>query len=190
MASEQMLRRGVYHETFLEVREVHIQKHGKNLDKNFAAVGNDIKERNKGGCDTDNKQQHIGELHSGRYNEAEEAKGVGGNANKFEMKGVEEAAKGLKDREEKETRDGVKAKHGTIMEHKCQKTMDDTIANAQERAKQEARNKEDGSQAKRVSQNKVFISICISKPHLDIYLSLLYTYIDSLKALCFFYNHP
>lgn len=186
MASEQMFRGGVYHETetFLEVREVHIQKHGKNLDKNFAAAVNDIKESNKdkGGGDTDNKKQHIGEPHSGRYNESEEAKGVGGYLNKFEIKGVvEAAAKGLRDREEKET---------TMDHNRCQKAMDDTNANAQERVKQEARNNEEESEAKRVSQNKVFISICKSMPHLDIYLSLLYTYIDSLKALCFFYNHP
>jgi len=173
MASEQMLRRGVYHETFLEVREVHIQKHGKNLDKNFAAAGNDIKERNKRGDSTDDKQHHIGEVHADRDNEAEEAKGVGGYVNKFEMKGVEEAAKELRDREDKETRDRIEKDQATTMEHnRCQKAMDDTIANAQERGKQEARNKEEESEAKRVSQNKVFI--CISMPHLDIYLSLLF----------------
>jgi len=160
MASEQMLRRGVYHETFLEVREVHIQKHGKNLDKNFAAAGNDIKERNKRGGDTDNKHH------------------IGGYVNKFEMKVVEEDAKGLRDKEEKETRDRVKAEHGTTIDHnRCQKAMDDTNANAQERGKQEARNKEEKSETKRVSQNKVFISFCISMPHLDIYLSLIYTLI-------------
>ncbi|AES89761.1 hypothetical protein MtrunA17_Chr4g0041001 [Medicago truncatula] len=152
MASEQMFRGGVYHETetFLEVREVHIQKHGKNLDKNFAAAVNDIKESNKdkGGGDTDNKKQHIGEPHSGRYNESEEAKGVGGYLNKFEIKGVvEAAAKGLRDREEKET---------TMDHNRCQKAMDDTNANAQERVKQEARNNEEESEAKRVSQNKEY----------------------------------
>jgi hypothetical protein len=164
MASEQMHIGGVYSETFLKIREVHIHK---------------------------KKDQSQSPPRKGR----------------------KEADKGLRDREEKETREKMEAKHGRAVEHtretnsklrekeqdgrstensKCraQKTMDDdAIANSQERVKQEARNKEKESEAKRVAQNKVFISISISMPHLYIYLFYINTFIH-LKFYVYFYNHP
>jgi cation transport ATPase len=161
MASEQMHIGGVYSETFLKIREVHIHK---------------------------KKDQSQSPPRKGR----------------------KEADKGLREREEKETREKMEAKHGREVEHtretlskqrekeqderseeisKCraQKTMDDdAIANGQEKVKQEARNKVKESEAKRVAQNKVFISISISMPHLYIYLFYIHTFIHSYKVLCFF----
>jgi cation transport ATPase len=169
MASEQMHIGGVYSETFLKIKEVHIHK----------------------------KKDHL------NNEDMFEKKG--------ERKGRKEADKGLREREEKETSEKMEAKHGREVEHtretlskqrekeqderseeisKCraQKTMDDdAIANGQEKVKQEARNKVKESEAKRVAQNKVFISISISMPHLYIYLFYIHTFIHSYKVLCFFF---
>ncbi|XP_058735246.1 seed biotin-containing protein SBP65-like [Vicia villosa] len=153
MASEQVHRAEVFSETFVEIGEIQIQE-----------------QRNEGEGGTNQKQQDIRELHADR----------GGSQDKgVERKRREEAAKGLRDREEKETREKMKEEHARTMEHTRQAhakqrvkeenfkhRTQNAIANTQERAKQEAsvqtsrddttaaRNKDVESKAIRVTHNK------------------------------------
>ncbi|XP_058756218.1 seed biotin-containing protein SBP65-like [Vicia villosa] len=144
MASEQVHRAEVFSETFVEIGEIQIQE-----------------QRNEGEGGTNQKQQDIRELHADR----------GGSQDKeAERKRREEAAKGLRDREEKET----KTVEHTRQTHAKQREKEENakyraqnaIANTQERAKQEAsvqasrddttaaRNKDVESKAIRVTHNK------------------------------------